>query len=276
MLAARIGHPIMLRRLKKLIGLAKANARFPGVQQVGAPPVTAFLGMERQTKPRGFYSQEGQDAYVFTEFFRCLESGAFPKIFLDVGCNHPVVHSNSYFFERNQGYEVIAIDALHEVGKLWAERRPKAQFFECAVGAQNGETSFDVVEGGGIESMFSSVSGASDKSAAAPVTKRTVKVRRLADIVSEIGLKRAGIVSMDIEGYEYQALQGLDLQSFSAAVFIIENNAHHGLGRDDIRDLMKDRGYVYAARIWNMDDIFVHRDALSANLAPASPWSAAA
>lgn len=80
----------MLRRLKQLIGLAKTNAQYPGVRQVGAPPVTALFGMKRQTKRQGFYSQEGQDAYVFTELFKCLESKNFPKIFLDVGCNHPI------------------------------------------------------------------------------------------------------------------------------------------------------------------------------------------
>ena len=157
---------------------------------------------------------------------------------------------------------MIAIDALHEVGKLWVQQRPGAQIVECAVGAHSGDTSLDVVEGGDIESMFPSVSGASEKSASTAVTKRTVKVRRLADIVSELGLTRAGIVSMDIEGYDYQALKGIDFRSFSAAVFIIENNAHHGLGRDDIRDLMKSHAHIHAAKIWNLDDVFIHQDFL--------------
>lgn len=142
--------------------------------------------------------------YVFTEFLKCLQADNFPKIFLNVGCNHPVIHSNSYFFERNQGYRVIAIDALHEAGRLWAQHRPSAQLVQSSVGPQSGETSFDVVERGDIESMFSFASRVSEKSASTIVTKWTVKVRRLADIVSALDLTRAGIVSMGTAGNEYR------------------------------------------------------------------------
>lgn len=253
----------MNKKIRKFALLFQLKLKYPDVVHFGAPSFVKFFGISCRTLRKGFFSQLGQDELVFTEFFKSLDSDVFPKLFVDIGCNHPMVHSNSYFFEKNQGYTVLAIDALHEVHDLWRAHRPGAEFVECAVGAINGELNFDVVEGGNIDSMFSSVSGVSLKNASHAVTTRTVQVRRISDILAERGIQRAGILSMDIEGYELQALQGIDFRQFSAYVFIIENNSHQGLGSNQIRDLMISRGYIYFARIWNLDDIFIHPDLLA-------------
>lgn len=253
----------MIQKFRKIGPLFQLKLKYPDVVYFGAPPVVKFFGIPCRTVRKGFYSQLGQDELVFTEFFKALNSGIFPKLFIDIGCNHPMLHSNSYFFEVNQEYKVLAVDALKEVHEWWQAHRPAADFVECAVGATDGELSFDVVGGGNIESMFSSVSGSSQKGAAHPVTIRTVKVRRIADIFEERGIQRAGILSMDIEGYELPALQGIDFSQFMAYVFIIENNSHQGLGCNQIRDLMISNGYIYYARIWNLDDIFIHPELLT-------------
>lgn len=67
-------------------------------------------------------------------------------------------------------------------------------------------------------------------------------------------------MSIDIEGYEFQALQGIDFNSVRAAIFLIENNGHQELGSDDILDFMISKGHGYYARIWNLDDNFIHGD----------------
>jgi FkbM family methyltransferase len=248
----------MIKKFQKVAFLFQLRIKYPDVVYFGAPSVVKFFGMLNRTLRKGFYSQSGQDELVFTQFFKALNSSVFPKLFVDIGCNHPTLHSNSYFFEVNQGYKVLAVDALKEVHEWWRSQRPAAEFIECAVGARNGELRFDVVSGGENGSMFSSVSGSSQKGAEHSVTTRTVNVRRIADIFEERGIQRAGILSMDIEGYELPALQGINFTQFMAYVFIIENNSHQGLGCNQIRDLMISNGYIYYARIWNLDDIFIH------------------
>lgn len=254
---------VMMKKFRKIAPLFQLRGKYPDVVYYGAPPVVKFFGMTCYKLRKGFYSQLGQDELVFTEFFRALNSSIFPKLFIDIGCNHPILHSNSYFFEVNQKYKVLAIDALKEVHALWRAQRPAADFVECAVGAADGELSFDVVGGGNVESMFSSVSGSSEKGSGHSVTTRTVNVRRIAEILAERAIKRAGIVSMDIEGYELPALQGINFSQFMAYVFIVENNSHDGLGCNQIRDLMISNGYIYYARIWNLDDIFIHPELLT-------------
>ena len=253
----------MINKFRKLALLFQLKFKFPAVVYFGAPLIVTLAGIPRRISRNGFYSQRGQDELVFTEFFKALNSSGFPKFFVDIGCNHPTLHSNSFFFEMNLGYKVLAVDALTEVHALWRLRRPASDFVECAVGACAGELSFDVVGGGNLASMFSSVSGSSQKGAAHPVSTRKVMVRRIADILAERGIQRAGILSMDIEGYELPALKGIDFSRFMAYVFIIENNSNQGLGCNQIRDLMIDNGYIYYARIWNLDDIFIHPELLT-------------
>ena len=51
----------------------------------------------------GYYSQDGQDVYLsmllFNKIDKLLASGVQP-VFVDIGCNHPIKFSNSYFFEK--------------------------------------------------------------------------------------------------------------------------------------------------------------------------------
>jgi FkbM family methyltransferase len=256
----------MFKKILKLKRLIDYKTKYPKVRHIGAPFYLRCLGFSNQTINKGFYSQSGQDLYIFTEFFKYLQSPDFPRIFVDVGCNHPTVHSNSFFFESTLGYRVIAIDALAEVSSLWSQIRPNAQFLQCAVGNKPGDVDFEVVRGPINESMFSSVSGYSSKKCLQNKFTRVVNVRRLDDIFISLDIQRAGIVSMDIEGYELQALEGIDFTSFSASIFVIENNGKNGLGDDHIRTKMKENGYVYYARFWNLDDIFVRPECIKHQL----------
>ncbi|GEM_PF-2657981 len=250
----------MLKKLKKCARLVQLKLKYPKLVYFGAPLFINCFGISSKAIKKGFFSQLGQDELVFTEFFKLIDSDSFPKVFIDIGCNQPMLHSNSYFFEKYHGYKVLAIDALQEIHELWRINRPNAEFIECAVGASNDELSFDVVGGGEIGSMFSSVSGSSKKSTFHPIKTRVVKVRPIAEILAERCIDRAGILSMDIEGYELPALQGIDFEKFFAYIFIIENNGFEGLGNNQIRDMMISNGYIYFARIWNLDDIFIHPD----------------
>lgn len=252
----------MFTKIKKLANFIKIFSKYPNVNYYGAPSIFNCLGNEYHQRVNGFYSQFGQDELIFTKFYTKIILESFPKLFIDIGCNHPFMHSNSYFFETNQRFRTLAIDALHEVGSLWSAHRPTAEFVQSAVGATNDQVSFDVVEGNSLDTMFSSVSGVSHHSINGTLATRTVKVRPLSEIFDERSIQCAGILSMDIEGYEYQALQGINFNKFMAYVFIVENN-NNGLGNNNIRDLMLSHGYTYFARVWNSDDIFIHPDIYS-------------
>jgi len=208
--------------------------------------------------PLGFYSQCGQDAFLLTQFFSRITTSGFPKTFVDVGCNHPVKHNNSLFFERHMGFKVLGVDALPTHQQAWTDQRPQAELVISAVGREEGLVEFEEVERDGHEGdMFSSVRGASDKAPALRRRIRTVPVTPLTQILSSRQVRDVGIMSIDIEGYEMQALLGLDLDSIKVQIIILENNSEHTLGDDRVRTHLIAKGFRYVARIWGMDDVFV-------------------
>jgi hypothetical protein len=87
-----------------------------------------------------------------------------------------------------------------------------------------------------------------------------IPVIPLTHILLSKELTDLGIMSIDVEGYEMQALLGLDLETIKVHVIILENNSNNVLGDDRIRNHLIAKGYLFMARIWGMDDVFVLPD----------------
>lgn len=196
-----------------------------------------------------------------THFFKIITQPGFPKTFLDVGCNHPIKHNNSLFFERYMGFRVLGIDALPTYCQSWLLERPTAELVISAVGNEKGVIEFEETENNGHEEdMFSSISGVSNKARMMRHHTRTIPITTLTEILAKRELHSIGIMSIDIEGYELQALKGLDLEMINIQIIILENNSKNVLGCDDIRTYLIEKGFSYVARIWGMDDVFLFRN----------------
>jgi len=248
----------LFNKLDTALGLYYFLRRYPETSIVGGPRWLAWLGARYISQPRGFFSQSGQDAFLANYLFQVIHGSQIPKTFVDVGCNHPVKHNNSLFFERYMGFKVLAVDALPIHRLAWAKQRPQADLVITAVGSEEGVIEFEEVEYDGHEGdMFSSVRGASGKSRGLDRRIRNVPITPLTKILQNRGLNSVGIMSIDIEGYEMQALQGIDFDEIEINVIILENNSEGTLGADKIRDFLIGKRYKFVARIWGMDDIFV-------------------
>jgi FkbM family methyltransferase len=248
----------LIRKIRTFFRLLSFLGRYPSTKVVGGPAFLSVLGRRRESMPSGLYSQSGQDAYVLSTFFSRITRPGFPAVFLDVGCNHPVKHSNSMFFETYMGFRVLAVDALPTHRQSWAELRPQAEFVMTAVGEKEGSLDFEeILADGSQDDMFSSVRGASRKAPGTERHVRAVPVVPLTKLLLDRGIHEVGIMSLDIEGYEMQALLGLDLAGVKVDIVMIENNSDDVLGDDRIRARMIGCGYEFVARIWGMDDVFV-------------------
>lgn len=247
----------MFKRVKKLISTINFQRKYRPVFYFGAPWFLKLFGIAVCKLPEGFNSQVGQDK-IALDLLQRLDRTNGSEVYIDVGCNHPTIHNNSYFFEKQFGYRVIAIDALPEMRDLWAAERPSATFVESAVGKCFGEVEFNATSGDQISSMFSAVVGSSNKAEGLNHKTRVVKLRPLSSILKEFRISRASIVSIDVEGFELDAIMGIDFTSFRSDIFIIENNSVYGAGNNDVREIMLSNGYTLYARIWNMDDIWVY------------------
>jgi FkbM family methyltransferase len=143
----------------------------------------------------------------------------------------------------------------------WKTTRPTAEFLVKAVGQAHGIIEFEEVEeSGGSYDMFSSVKGSSIKSTNLVRKTRSIEIAPLTDILLERNLNSVGIMSIDIEGHEYEALLGLDLDKINVEILIIENNAKGVMGNDLIREYLTKREFKFIARIWDLDDVFICED----------------
>ena len=113
-------------RTKRFLLKTKFNLCFPNV----------LVYTSRLDAP--LYSQAGQDYLLLPLMIRRLNVSRNRNVIVDVGCNHPVMYSNTYLLEKNFDCRTIAIDPLLKYKSVWQEVRPEAVFVNCAVSDRKG------------------------------------------------------------------------------------------------------------------------------------------
>ena len=97
--------------------------------------------LEPKTKLEGNYkSQYGQDWYL--EKLGFLSKKNF---FVEVGCNHPKINSNSYFLEHAYNYSGISIDAINYEKEFHA-LRPNTTFIQSLIDSKETTKIFNLVQ----------------------------------------------------------------------------------------------------------------------------------
>ena len=69
-------------------------------------------------------------------------------------------------------------------------------------------------------------------------------------------LQSCDLLMIDVEGAEEEVLRGVDLEKLQPRCILIENNRVPG-GDESVRSHACGRGYRFAARIDQTDDVFV-------------------
>src|SRR5262245_58964859 len=171
-----------------------------------------------------FYSQVGQDKYIWERFFRGKRNG----VFVDVGAYDGETFSNSMFFERAMGWRGLCIEPLPSAfARLRATRHAICE--PVCVADFEGEAEF--TEADEPIKMLSGLSANMepdylrfiDKVSAAKTTLR-VPVTKLSSLLTKHSLFHVDYCSIDTEGSEIAILSDLDLDRFQVSVFTIEDN----------------------------------------------------
>ena len=226
-------------------------------------PNLKIYGRKRGLFSKGFRSDYGQDA-IINQFAKKLKKDLF---FLDIGCNHPETISNSFYLEKTLGFHGIAIDAISTYENLFKKERPNTKFLNYLISDTDGEEKkFVHVESlNGWEDMLSAeISNIRKEDLNIPHRIETIKTKTINAILKENNVNAFSILLLDIEGLEYKALKGIDFSSTKPYIVLCENvKGNFGLGSKRIRDFMISNGYIYFARIWKTDDLFVLPQLLS-------------
>jgi FkbM family methyltransferase len=239
--------------------LAPPPAAPPATAPAAAGPTPAAPG------PRANRAEQDVDLVVRDHFFP--ERG-YRGLFVDVGAARPDYLSVSALY-RGLGWRVLAVEPNPEFAAL--QRRAGAEVLEYACGTRDeDDVEFTLVnqhgqayEGGQVS--YESFSSLGIKKEYAELKKDLdtrkirVKLRRLETILRQHApeVERIDILSIDVEGWELEVLQGLDLPRRRPRVMVIEN-------------LFRSQAYVDALagagyRLWRRlypNDVYVAPDAV--------------
>lgn len=171
---------------------------------------------------RQWFSQNGEDqilAQIFANISEgtCVEVGAFDGLEM----------SNTAYFE-SKGWKTLLVEANPDLAEKCRQNRPKANVVNKAAVAPGSpsEVTFEVAESmTGMSSLQIDtnnqrrIKGLLGEVA---IRKITITASPLDCILEEAHFHRLDFISIDVEGFEWDVLQGFHIQKWDPSVVLIE------------------------------------------------------
>jgi FkbM family methyltransferase len=217
--------------------------------------------IERRLEPHLFFSQPalleledlrqygphhyslGFEEWIVRDFFQDRRNG----VFLDVGANHPIDRSNTYFLEHSLGWSGLAIDALAEFAESYEQHRPRTRFVAMFASDTPDERVQLFVPD---NKLVSSGSREFTERYGRAGVAREVPTTTLTAALDQAGIQKVDFLSMDIELAEPAALAGFDIARFRPGLVCIES---HPEIRQQIMDFFTQHGYELVGKYLRVD-----------------------
>jgi FkbM family methyltransferase len=190
-----------------------------------------------QTRWRQTYSTAGEDA-VLQHLFRERRA---PGHFVDVGAWHPWYSSNTFALYQ-QGWRGINIDAMPGSMVDFDRFRPGDMNIETAVGTDDGQATFYICD---ESSMHSLSADFAENLGAHVIEERTVTVRRLDSLLDDHPLPSFELLTIDVEGRDFDVLASNDWDRYRPSVVVVEADTCDSRSIDFLADV----GYTEVARL---------------------------
>lgn len=189
------------------------------------------------------YSQHTEE-WIIRHFFQDRENG----VFLDVGANDYKKNSTTYYLDQELNWTGVAIDALSQFADDYAEFRPNTQYFTFFVSDRSDEKAkFYVVESN--HRLSSAVLEVVERREHHEIEVPTITLN---DLLSELDIEKIDFLSMDIERWEPQALEGFDIEKYSPSLVCIEA---HKMVKEEIIYYFASHGYARIEEYVGLDPL---------------------
>lgn len=173
------------------------------------------------------YSQCKEDCFLNETIFKNKKNG----VYIELGALDGNLYSNTKFFEDTLNWTGILIEPHPEMFKLLKINRPNNFLFNSLVSCYTEPLEFRYF----VDNCVAAVSGVentlpqhhfdtffeSNRFKTLPQNKIFIKPRTLTEIVKETNLTHINLLSLDVEGHEYEVLKSWDF-SIPIDVILIE------------------------------------------------------
>lgn len=209
---------------------------------------------------RASFSQVGEDR-ILDYYFSV--SGVKKPTYLDIGANHPVIGSNSFYFYL-RGSHGVCVEPDPDLYRKFKRRRTRDIVLNTGIGiSEVREADFYIFPVSGWNT-FSKEEAAFRKANGQPFTKIIkVSLKNINDIISEYFTTAPDFVSIDVEGLDFEIVKSLDFERYAPGVMLLETirfgNSAKEVKQQELIDYVIAKGYrVYADTYVNT--IFVKKE----------------
>lgn len=146
------------------------------------------------------YSVSGEDLIILP--FLPAKGG----FYVDVGCYHPILYSNTYRLYRN-GWKGIVIDPNRRLGRLFRIFRPLDLFIQAAIGRGGGQRTYFQFKDESYNTLdLACVEKYKLKTKL--ISSYPVAIRSLTEVLNDIN--HIDLLNVDAEGLDLEVLQSYD------------------------------------------------------------------
>ncbi|RZK12987.1 MAG: FkbM family methyltransferase [Flavobacterium sp.] len=195
------------------------------------------------------WSQQGEDLIIDFVFTWLL--GYSKPSYLEIGSNHPFHLSNSYSFYK-KGCRGVNIEPSSELIKLLKAKRPGDVNLQVGIGNTEGEMDFFIMSQSTLNTFSKATAQAytRDPTFGYPKIMDVQKIPvRTANSVLDQYFRNTNnyFLSIDVEGWDYEILTGIDFKKFRPAILCVETNRASGNSIEKYNDLLDNANYrLYA------------------------------
>jgi FkbM family methyltransferase len=192
-----------------------------------------------------YYSQHGEDFFL-DQIFKNQREG----FFVEVGCIDGRRFSNTLTFEE-RGWKGLCVEAHAGYIELLKKNRPNSIVCHCAAGEKDeDEVPFYANSRGSLSTLDKSQEEHFRKKYGVHFTGfelQRVPKRRLDTLFKQNEISKIDLLSIDIEGYEIEALKGIDFSRYRPRVIVVETQDREEEQKLD--QLFEQVGYHRVARL---------------------------
>ena len=193
-----------------------------------------------------YYSQTYED-YILAYVFKNVASG----FYIDVGANDPnVFNVTRFFYER--GWRGINIEPNVMLFKRIIEFRPRDINYNCGISNTEGNLKF-YQESNKVDDLMplstfdKAIAEMHKKKHGVPFTEILVPVTTLNNLLAKISIPEISFISIDVEGFEKQVVESIDLARYKPVVLCIEETSPgENASYADWEKIVINSNYVFA------------------------------